>query len=159
MIRYPRSIEVEEVPLEVRNRQIVRGLAERIRQLYEAIVERFGDAGLDLIRDVSRAYGESIARRVREREGKMDIAGVGHFVVRVFNNVLVEGEVTEFGEDRIAIKAVACPYPFTNPEICEAHTTMEEALVCGLNEDLDYFIERSIPRGDPYCLHVICRKK
>ncbi|KPJ53564.1 hypothetical protein AMJ39_04115 [candidate division TA06 bacterium DG_24] len=158
MIRYPPSMETEEVPLEVRNRQVVRGLATRIRILYEAIVEKFGDEGLELIRDVSRDYGESIARRVRDREGKMEIADVGHFVVRVFNNVLVEGEVTEFDEDRIAIKATACPYPFTSPEICEAHTTMEEALVRGLNEDLDYFIERSIPRGDPFCLHVICRK-
>ena len=89
----------------------------------------------------------------------MDIHDVGRFVVRVFNNMQGEGEVTEWTDTRIVIAVKQCPYPFTRPEICRAHTSMEESLVTGLNSELKYFIEKSIPSGDSICLHVIQKKK
>ena len=48
-----------------------------------------------------------------------------------------------------------CPYPFNDVKICSAHTSMECALVKGLNPDLEYNIEKSVPAGDPFCLHVL----
>jgi hypothetical protein len=36
---------------------------------------------------------------------------------------------------------------------------MERALVKGLNPKLDYRIEKSVPAGDPYCLHVLVDNK
>ena len=69
-----------------------------------------------------------------------------------------EGEVTEFSKHRVSIMVPQCPYPFENPEICAAHTSMERALIKGLNPELEYYIEKSIPAGDPYCLHVLIRR-
>lgn len=43
-------------------------------------------------------------------------------------------------------------------EVCKAQTCMEKTLVETLDEDLDYRIGRSIPKGDPYCEHILCRK-
>ena len=158
MIELPEGIESEERPLDVRYRSTLRGLLTRIRLLYDAIYERFGAEGLDLIRDVSAGYGRDIAHRVREREGVMDLHDVGRFVVRVFNNLRAEGEITEWSDKRISITVPQCPYPFTRPEICRAHTCMEESLVTGLNSDLKYYIEKSIPAGDEFCVHVIEKK-
>ena len=158
MIKLPAGIGYEPDPLDVRYRRNLRGLLQRIKKLYDGIVERFGDEGLQVIRDVSTEYGREIAERVREREGPMDIKQVGLFIVKMFDNMRAEGEVTEFTDERIAIAVPQCPYPLERVDICRAHTTMEEALVTGLNPDLEYFIEKSIPAGDGACVHVIRRK-
>ncbi len=46
---------------------------KRLCSLYEAIYERFGDDGLDLIREVSRKFGAGIGMNVRK---KHDLKGV-----------------------------------------------------------------------------------
>jgi len=66
--------------------------------------------------------------------------------------------VSEFSENRLVITVNRCPYPFTVNKVCEAHTCMEQALVEALDEDLEYRIGRSIPKGDPCCEHILCRK-
>jgi hypothetical protein len=158
MIKLPEGIEVEEIPLDKRYRSNLKGLLIRIRKLYDAIVDRFGEDGLKLIEDVSAGYGREISARVRAREGNMDLKDVGLFIVKVFNGMRSEGAISEWTEDRIAIDVDECPYPFTRCEICAAHTRMEEELVKGLNPDLDYVIEKSIPRGDELCRHVIMKR-
>ncbi|HEX05586.1 MAG TPA: hypothetical protein ENH10_10620 [Bacteroidetes bacterium] len=158
MIKLPPGIEVEEIPLERRYKSNLRGLLIRIRKLYEAIEDRFGDEGLELITEVSTAYGQEIAERVKAREGAMDMHEVGLFLVKVFNGMRSEGEVTEWTDKRVCIMVPECPYPFTRLQTCKAHTAMEEALVKGLNPDLDYVIEKCIPSGDSQCHHVLSRK-
>ena len=159
MIKLPPGIDYEPDPLDVRYRRNLRGILQRIKKLYDAIAGRFGDDGLQLIRDVSADYGREIAGRVREREGPMDIRQVGLFIIKMFDNMRAEGEVTEFTDERIAIAVLQCPYPLDRVDICKAHTAMEEALVTGLNPDLEYFIEKSIPGGDGVCIHVIRLKR
>jgi hypothetical protein len=66
--------------------------------------------------------------------------------------------VKEFSQDRLIIGVSRCPYPFRHDEICRAHTCMEQALVAGLDDTLDYRIGRSIPQGDPYCEHILSVK-
>ena len=151
----PPGIRLDLLAIEERYDSAVRGLMKRINSLYTAIVDRFGEDGLDLIREVSTQQGRKIARSMKERGQPTDIKSVGLFLVKVFENVRGGGEVTEFNDQRVAIKIYECPYPFERPEICEAHTTMEEELVKGLNPELDYVIEQCIPRGDKYCLHVV----
>ena len=158
MIKLPPGVEIEDIPLDQRYRSNLRGLLTRIRKLYEALEDRFGEEGLQLIRDISEEYGREIAARVRAREGDMDIHQVGLFLVRVFNGMRSEGEVIEWTDDRVTIMVPQCPYPFTRPQTCAAHTTMEEALVKGLNPDLDYAIEKCIPRGDEVCWHVLKKR-
>ena len=136
-------------------RGVLRGLLNRIKILYEAIYNRYGDDGLNLIREVSEKYGYEIANRVRGKDEPWDIQKVGLFLVKVFNNMRAEGEVTEFGKSRVSIMVPKCPYPFEDVEICAAHTAMENSLVKGLNSKLYYFIEKCIPSGDSYCLHVL----
>ena len=155
MIKLPQGIEIEEVPLEARYKGVLRGLLSRIKGLYEAIYERYGEDGLDLIRDVSESYGTQAARLARRDGEAWEIERVGRYLVKVFNNMRAEGEVVEFNERRVAIMVRQCPYPFTDREICAAHTSMECALVKGLNPALDYFIEKSIPAGDASCRHVL----
>jgi predicted ArsR family transcriptional regulator len=155
MIKLPPGIEVEDIPLEKRYTSNLRGLLVRIRKLYEAIEDRFGDEGLTLIREVSVEYGSEIAERVKEREGEMDIHDVALFLVKVFNGMRSEGEVTVWTDELVCIMVPECPYPFTRPQTCAAHTAMEEALVKGLNPGLDYRIEECIPKGDAECHHVL----
>ena len=155
MIKVPEDVKVDEIPLEKMYSSVLRGLLTRIKILYEAIYKRFGNDGLDLIREVSGSYGNEIANRVRSKDEPWDIQKVGLFLVKVFNNMRAEGEVTEFGKIRVSIMVPQCPYPFEDREICVAHTAMENALVKGLNPKLDYYIEKCIPSGDPYCLHVL----
>lgn len=155
MIKTPSGVEIEAVPLDNQYRSNLRGLLTRIRKLYEAMEDRFGEDGLALIRDVSSQYGKEIAARVHSREGEMDIHAVAKFLVKVFNGMRSEGEIVEWTDHRVVIMVPACPYPFTRPQTCAAHTAMEEALVKGLNPSLNYTIERCIPRGDKECWHVL----
>ncbi len=155
MIKLPKNVQMEEIPLDAMYRSVLRGLLTRIKVLYEAIYSRYGDDGLDLIREVSEQYGSEIAKRVRGNDEPWDINKVGLFLVKVFNNMRADGEVTEFGKTRVSIKVPQCPYPFKDTKICSAHTSMECALVKGLNPDLEYYIEKSVPAGDSFCLHVL----
>ena len=155
MIKLPPGIVIDEVPLDIRYKGVLRGLLSRIKGLYEAIYARYGEDGLELIREVSVAYGEQAAKSARRDGDAWDIERVGLYLVKVFNNMRAEGEVIEFEKHRVAIMVPRCPYPFTDPAICAAHTSMECALVKGLNPALDYFIEKSIPAGDACCLHVL----
>jgi len=159
MIKLPPDVKIDEIPLDMRYRGVLRGLLTRIKGLYEAIYDRYGEEGLELIRKVSGDYGSEVARRVLKGGKYMDIQAVGLYLIRVFNNMRSEGEATEFNDRRVAIMVPRCPYPFEDTKICEAHTSMERALVKGLNPTLDYRIEKSVPAGDPYCLHVLIDSK
>ncbi len=158
MIKLPPDVKVTEISIEARYKGVLHGLLTRIKGLYDAIYDRYGEDGLDLIREVSSSYGRSIASKVRGDGDPWSIKDVGLYLVKVFNNMRSEGEVTEFTDERVAIKVPLCPYPFDKVEICQAHTSMERALVQGLNPDLDYEIELSVPAGDPFCLHVLKKR-
>ncbi|MHC1567025.1 MAG: L-2-amino-thiazoline-4-carboxylic acid hydrolase [Candidatus Syntropharchaeia archaeon] len=157
------EVKIPEIPLERKFRSVTAGLFSRIKTIYDGIYERFGEEGLDLIREMSRNYGLEIAKRARNRVKGKDAKSVGSYFLWMWM-MLVEKpediglEVVEFSDDRVAIKVTRCIYPFDKVEICKAHTTMEETLVEELGENLTYEVEKSIPAGDPYCLHVIKRK-
>ena len=139
-------------------KRAVPGYMRRIRDLYEAIHDRFGEEGLELIREVSRNYGTRIAENVRKKGELKGVAEVGRYLLKVFDMVSDDWEVFEFSEDRLVIGVHRCPYPFRRDAVCRAHTCMEEALVKGLDDTLDYRIGRSIPQGDPFCEHILTRK-
>ena len=131
MIKLPKNVQIEEIPLEAMYRGVLCGLLTRIKVLYEAIYTRYGD------------------------DEPWNISKVGLFLIKVFNNMRSKGEVTEFSENRDSIMVPECPYPFKDIKICSAHTSMECALVHGLNPNLEYHIEHSVPAGDPFCVHVL----
>ena len=158
MIKLPSGVEYEDIPLDKMYSSTVRGLQTRILKLYDAVVDRFGEEGYELIKEVSSEYGREIAQRVKERIGEMNLQQVALFLVRVFNGVRSQGEIIEWSEDKVTIMVPECPYPFTRPETCKAHTSMEENLVKGLNPNLDYVIEKCIPRGDEVCWHTLRRR-
>ena len=155
MIKLPKGIEVKEIPIEKRYRSVIAGLSRRLKILYDTIYDRYGKDGLDLIKDVSYRYGMEIAETIRKRIKDNEIKAVALYLVRIFNNVGGEGEVTEFSDKRVIIRIYRCPYPWEKPEICEAHTTMEKILVETLGKNLHYSIPKSIPKGAPYCNHLI----
>ena len=130
-------------------------MTRRIKILYEAIYKKFGEEGLDLIKEVGDMYGKEIAERGKKKVKSGDIESVARYVIRIFNTVRGNGKVVEYSDKRIVIRVWKCPYPWETPEMCEAHTQMEKTLVENLGENLCYKIPRSIPRGDPYCDHVI----
>ena len=70
-----------------------------------------------------------------------------------------EGEVTEYTDDKAVIRLFKCPYPFEDPKLCEAHTSMERVLIESLGDNLSYEIEESLPSGGRFCEHVISLKK
>jgi predicted hydrocarbon binding protein len=155
LIKLPEGIKIEEVPIEKRYRSITAGLVRRIKILYDTIYERFGEEGLELIRDVGRAYGLEVAERAKKKIKGDDIESVALYVIRVFNTIRGNGVVTKWDKNQVIIRVFECPYPWTKPEVCIAHTTMEKTLVETLGKNLHYSIPKSIPAGDPYCDHVI----
>lgn len=155
MIELPEGINIEEVPIEKRYKSVTAGLIRRIKILYEAIFNKYGDDGLELIREAGRQYGEEIARRVKPRIKKGDVKSVALYVIRIFNTLRGQGKVVEFSDQRVVIRVWECPYPWETPEMCRAHTQMEKTLVESLGKNLVYRISKSIPEGDAYCDHII----
>ncbi|MFH0944158.1 MAG: hypothetical protein V2A76_03085 [Planctomycetota bacterium] len=154
----PEELAFQELTFEQKYYRAVPGYMRRIRRLYEAICERFGEDGLALIRDVSREFGTEIGENLKKRGGVKGVAGVGGYLLKVFDIVSDDWEVREFTPERLVIGVSRCPYPFSSDAICRAHTCMEESLVATLDESLEYRIGRSIPQGDPFCEHILCHR-
>jgi hypothetical protein len=51
MIELPEGISIEEVPIEKRYKSVTAGLVRRIKILYETIFNKYGEDGLELIRE------------------------------------------------------------------------------------------------------------
>jgi predicted hydrocarbon binding protein len=159
MIELPANVTIEEIPIEKRYKSVTAGLVRRIKILYDAIFEKYGADGLDLIREVGRKYGLEIAERAKKNVKPDDLESVALYVIRIFNTLRGNGKVVEFSKERVVIRVRECPYPWEKPEVCEAHTQMEKTLVETLGANLCYRISSSIPKGDPYCDHIIEYKK
>ena len=153
------ALKFRKLSPEAKYARVVPGLLKRVRDLYEEIYRRFGDQGLDLIRDVSREYGRAAASKSLLRHQVSGVADVGRYLLMVFDMVTPHWEVSHFDDDKLIIKVTECPYPFTNPDVCEAHTTMERALVETFDPSLEYRIGCSVARGDNYCEHILTRRK
>jgi hypothetical protein len=149
----------DERSLEQVYRSAVRGLYARLASNYDFIYSKFGDDGIELIADMSREYGLSIAARAKDRLKSNDINTVAEYLLRIFNTVSWDSngltELEKVDDSHVVIKARECPLHFTNPQICLAHTTMEKTVVETLNPGLQYSIGKSIPAGDAYCEHII----
>lgn len=158
-MKIPPGVDYSLVPVEKKYKTVTTALLKRILTIYKGIYNRFGEEGLDLIREVSQNYGKEIAELGKKRVKIGDVKSVGLYLVRVFDMIDCDGEITEFSDDRVVIKLYQCPYPFDDPRICEAHTTMEETLVKALGTNLEYVITYSVSRGDPFCEHVVRVKK
>ena len=154
-MRLPQELEFERLTYEEKYHRAVPGYMKRLCSLYDAMVERFGDGGIDLIREVRTEFGCSIGMNVRKKGELKGVAQVGKYLLRVFDMVSDDWSVCEFSENRLVITVSRCPYPFSNEKVCEAHTCMEKALVRTLDENLEYRIGRSIPKGDPCCEHIL----
>jgi uncharacterized protein (DUF4213/DUF364 family) len=154
----PAELEFERLRNDEKYLRAVPGYMKRIRDLYEAIHDRFGEEGLALIRQVSEGYGRRIAANLKKKRELKGVAEVGRYLLKVFDMVSDDWQVAEFSEDRLVITVDRCPYPFTRDVVCRAHTCMEQALVTSLDPDLEYRIGRSIPQGDACCEHILCRR-
>jgi hypothetical protein len=154
----PDELAFERLSFDEKYHRAVPGYMRRLRDVYDAVYERFGEAGLDLIREVSTRYGAEIGHNVKKREDLKGVGQVGRYLLKVFDMVSDDWEVHEFTDDRLVIAVHRCPYPFSREEICRAHTCMERSLVTTLDPDLEYRIGRSIPRGDAFCEHILERK-
>lgn len=155
----PAELQFERLSWEEKYHRAVPGYMKRICELYEAVADRFGEEGLQLIRDVSRDYGTRIAVNLKKNGDRKGVASVGKYLLKVFDMICDDWKVEAFNEDRMVISVSRCPYPFSRDAICRAHTCMERALVETLDDSLDYEVGRSIPRGDPRCEHVLSRRK
>ncbi len=158
-MQLPGELAFDRLPFDEKYHRAVPGYMRRIRDIYEALENRFGEEGLELIREVSREYGRRIAANVKKRGPVEGVAGVGRYLLRVFDMVSDDWEIAEFSNRKLVIKVSRCPYPFTSDAVCRAHTCMEHALVAGLDPSLEHRVGRSIPQGDPYCEHILLRKE
>jgi hypothetical protein len=154
----PKELEFERLSAQEKLDKVVPGYMRRIRGLYDAVYERFGEDGLKLIRDVSSNYGAQIGANINRKGGMKGVTEVGRYLLRVFDIVGGDWEVTEFSDCRLIIAVHRCPFPLEKPEICQAHTCMEKTLVATLDADLQYRIGCSIPGGDKYCEHILEKK-
>ena len=143
-------------------RSAVSGLYARLRSNYDFLYRKFGDDGLKLIADMSREYGIAVAERAKSRLEKNDLDAVAGYLIRIFDTVARGRDLittVEESEDRVVIRVNRCPLDFDNPEMCLAHTTMEQTVVEELNPKLTYRIGKSIPAGDDHCEHIVEFKK
>ena len=154
----PEELDFPRLSKEEKYHRALPGYMKRLGKLYEALYERFGEEGLDLIRDVSREYGTQIAMNVKRRRDLKGVAQVGRYLLKVFDMVSDEWEIQEFSAERLVIAVSRCPYPLTSVEVCRAHTCMEKALVSTLDGNLEHRVGQCIPGGDPICEHIVCRK-
>lgn len=152
-------MSLEKRTLEQVYHSAVSGLYARLRSNYDFIYKRFGDEGIDLIEEMSREYGLSVAARAKERLNDRDLASVADYLMRIFDTVGRGKEgfirLTRPNERTVVITVSECPLHFDNPKMCLAHTTMERTVVEQLNPSLTYRIGKSIPAGDPFCEHFI----
>jgi hypothetical protein len=135
------------------------GLYNRLRSNYELICERYGDEeGIRLITYMAQKYGLEIFEFAQRGVEGTDAPSIGKYLMRIFQT-MGAGEdgskITETNQERVVIKATACPLGATTRAICEAHTTMEKTVVEKLNPNLTYRIGKSAAGGDPYCEHII----
>jgi hypothetical protein len=158
MVNLPQELKFERLTYEEKYHRAVPGYMKRLCHVYEAVHDRFGEEGLDLIREISKEYGTRIAMNVKKKGELKGVAEVGKYLLKVFDMVSDDWDIGEYTQDRLVITVSRCPYPFTRDEICRAHTCMEHALVITLDENLDYRIGRSIPQGDPACEHILTKK-
>jgi len=139
-------------------RSAVSGLYSRLRSNYDFLYRKYGDEGIELIAEMSRDYGLSVARRAKDKLEKNDLNSIAQYLLRIFNTVgwgKNLAALTEIGPSRAVIKAYECPLHFENPGMCRAHTCMEKTVVEELNPALKYRIGKSIPAGDSFCEHII----
>jgi hypothetical protein len=111
---------------------------------------------------MSREYGLEVAKRAKKRLANHDLESVAGYLLRIFDTVARGRDLVstvEEKEDRFIIKVNRCPLDFDIPEMCRAHTTMEQTVVEELNPGLTYRIGKSIPAGDHCCEHIIEIKK
>lgn len=139
-------------------RAAVSGLYARLRSNYDFLCQKFGEEGLLLIAEMSRAYGLTIAARAKKRLPDNSLKSVSEYLLRIFNTVSY-GKYSqrdiEFNADSVVIRVSECPLHFDSPAMCRAHTTMEKTVVEELNPRLTYCIGKSLPSGDSYCEHII----
>ena len=154
----PRELAFEKLSFAEKYHRAVPGYMKRLSDIYEAVYERFGEDGLELIRKVSKKYGTEIGKNVKRKGDLKGVAQVGRYLLKVFDMVSEDWEVGEFSPDRLVIIVHRCPYPFTRYEICQAHTSMEEALVNTLDQSLEYRIGSCIPKGDTFCEHILSKR-
>ncbi len=137
----------------------VSGLYARLRSNYDFIYKRFGDEGIELIEEMSREYGLSVAARAKERLKDRDLASVADYLMRIFDTVGRGKEdfirLARPNDRSVIITVAECPLHFDNPRMCLAHTAMERTVVEQLNPSLRYRIGKSIPSGDAFCEHFI----
>jgi hypothetical protein len=153
----PGDLAFEKLSYEEKYHRAVPGYMKRLHALYRAVYDRFGEDGLEMIRDVSREFGTRVGANVRKRGEVKGLAEVGSYLLKVFDMVSDDWSVKEFTEDRLVVAVARCPYGFERDELCRAHTCMEEALVAALDDRLDYRIGESIPQGHPHCEHILSR--
>ena len=139
-------------------RSAVKGLYGRLRSNYDFLYRKFGKDGLEIIAEMSREYGLDVARRAKSRLRNNDLVSVAEYLLRIFDTVARGQDLVstvEQSADRIVVRVNRCPLDFDLPEMCRAHTTMEQTVVEELNPGLVYRIGRSIPAGDGFCEHII----
>jgi hypothetical protein len=154
----PEELDFERLPPEEKFRRAVPGYMRRLGEIYQALYERFGEEGLDLIREVSTEYGKRIAENASKKRKLKGVAEVGRYVLKVFDMVSDDWDVPEFTEDRLVITVSRCPYPLRSREVCMAHTCMEKALVATLDDTLEHCVGQCIPGGDPVCEHIVKKR-
>ena len=139
-------------------RSAVSGLYARLRSNYDFLYRKLGDEGLKLIAEMSREYGREVAKRASKKLANNDLESVAGYLLRIFDTVARGRDLVstiEEKEDRFVIKVNRCPLDFDKPEMCLAHTTMEQTVVEELNPGLTYRIGKSIPAGDHCCEHIL----
>src|SRR4030042_5977897 len=95
------QLNLNLLPPEEKYFKAVPGLMKRIRDLYEGIIERFGDEGLQLIRDVSTNYGRLLGIHVRKHLDEVGIKGIGTYIINVFDMVGGDWTVTELSDQKM----------------------------------------------------------
>ena len=95
MSSLPKELEFEKLSDEEKYHRAVPGYMRRLRDLYEAIYERYGDDGLELIRQVSRDFGTKVGTNVKKKGPLKGLNQVATYLLKVFDMVSDDWEIAE----------------------------------------------------------------
>jgi len=137
--------------------------------LSRAIVEKYGDEGLELVRKVvnekGRKIGETLAKKVKEMGKSIDdLAAFQEAKKAIWPWSVAHADIKVIGDNRILDTMLICHVgeywkKVNAGELGKIYCDSDFATCAAYNPKLKFIRHKFIPAGDPYCENVWVRKE
>lgn len=132
--------------------------------LVNTIVKKFGDEGREAFIEAARNAGFFLASTYLKQQ-KIKESGTRDFAQFISSGSDFKLETIELTDKRWLVKVTYCPLLETwkamgaLSEICDLICTADEGMAQAFNPKLSLTLQKTMCRGDPYCLYLFEEKK